>query len=202
MISSAAGDVIMLIHHTFPSQTPDIKEKRTDLKLIYILAIKGRTATIIQRYFFKLNQNNRFNFRQKLRHAYRQRRNVFSCNSVGWFIYRSERSISNIYVKGLTVWLKFIGKTNRSKNPIKVALFTISCISFIFLIGIGSFCTNFIKVYSSQRIDHFPHLRIHLWYKDCPIYPVQTRINSLCLFLLFLFMPLALLCQNDVRINA
>ena len=40
----------------------EIKEKRRDLKLIYILAIKGRTATIIQRYFYKLHHNNRFNF--------------------------------------------------------------------------------------------------------------------------------------------
>ena len=54
-----------------------------DLKLIYILAIKGRTATIIQRYFFKLNHNNSFNFRQKLRDAFRERQNIFSRNSVG-----------------------------------------------------------------------------------------------------------------------
>ena len=56
--------------------------------MIYILAIKGRTATIIQRYFSNLNLNNKFNFRQKLHDAFRERRNVFSRNSVGWFIWR------------------------------------------------------------------------------------------------------------------
>ena len=55
--------------------------------MIYILAIKGRTAAIIQRYFSNLNLNNKFNFQQKLHDAYRQRQNVFSRNSVGWFIY-------------------------------------------------------------------------------------------------------------------
>ena len=56
----------MLFHH----KHLEIKEKRKDLKLIYILAIKGRTATIIQRYFSNLNLNNKFNFRQKLRDAF------------------------------------------------------------------------------------------------------------------------------------
>ena len=74
----------MLFHH----KHLEIKEKRRDLKLIYILAIKGRTATIIQRYFSNLNLNNKFNFRQKLRDAFWERRNVFSRNSVGWFIYQ------------------------------------------------------------------------------------------------------------------
>ena len=81
----------MVIHHAFPSQKHyeylEIKEKRRDLKMIYILAIKGRTATIIQRYFSNLNLNNKFNFRQKLRDTFWERRNVFSRNSVGWFIY-------------------------------------------------------------------------------------------------------------------
>ena len=91
--------------------------------------------------------------------------------------------------QGVDFSVKLFKTANRFKNPIKVALFTISCISFIFLIGIGSFCINFIKIYPLQRIDHLPPLRIHLLYKDCPVYPVQTRINSLCLFLLFLFTP-------------
>ena len=73
----------MLFHH----KHLEIKEKRRDLKLIYILAIKGRTATIIQRYFSNLNLNNKFNFRQKLHDAFLERRNFFSRNSVGWFIY-------------------------------------------------------------------------------------------------------------------
>ena len=73
----------MLFHH----KHLEIKEKRRDLKLIYILAIKGRTATIIQRYFSNLNLNNKFNFRQKLHDAFWERQNVFSRNSVGWFIY-------------------------------------------------------------------------------------------------------------------
>ena len=72
----------MLFHH----KHLEIKEKRRDLKLIYILTIKGRSATIIQRYFSNLNLNNKFNFRQKLRDAFRERRNIFSRNSVGWFI--------------------------------------------------------------------------------------------------------------------
>ena len=80
----------MVIHHAFPSQKHyeylEIKEKRRDLKMIYILAIKGGTAAIIQRYFSNLNHNNKFNFRQELRDAYRQCQNVFSRNSVGWFI--------------------------------------------------------------------------------------------------------------------
>ena len=79
-----------MLHHAFPAQKPyrhlEIKEKRRDLKIIYILAIKGRTATIMQRYFSNLNHNNKFNFRQKLSDAYGQRQNVFSRNSVGWFI--------------------------------------------------------------------------------------------------------------------
>ena len=62
------------------------------------------------------------------------------------------------YCQGLTFSVKSFKTANWFKNPIKVALFTILCISFIFLIGIGSFCTNFIKVYPSQRIDHFPIL--------------------------------------------
>ena len=69
--------------------------------MIYILAIKGRTATIIQRYFSNLNLNNKFNFRQKLRDAFWERQNVFSRNSVGWFI--SDLAVNNDTVTWLNV---------------------------------------------------------------------------------------------------
>ena len=133
--------------------------------------------------------------------------NVF-CINIRLFFWQSLETIENMFYKHVYYYenyysleIKFMSRgwlidfsvksfktANWFKNPIKVALFTISCISFIFRIGIGSFCTNFIKIYPSQKIDHLPHLRIHLLYRD---YPVQTWINSLCLFLLFLFMPIA-----------
>ena len=53
--------------------------------------------------------------------------------------------------------------------------------------------------YPAHKIDHLPHLRI---LSLCMDHSMLTRINSLYPFLLFLFMPLAFLCLNDVRINA
>ena len=75
----------------------------------------------------------------------------------------------------------------------------ISCVSLIFLVEIWSFCTNLLGNYPSHKIDQFPLLRI---LSLCMDHSMQTRIISLYLFLLFLFMPLALSGQNDVRIHA
>ena len=45
-----------------PYEHLEIKEKRRDLKIIYILAIKGKTATIIQRYFSHLKPFKEISF--------------------------------------------------------------------------------------------------------------------------------------------
>ena len=97
--------------------------------------------------------------------------------------------------------LKFIGKTNRLKISLQNAYFLfwpISCISLIFLIEIWSFCTNLLENYPAHKIDQLPLLRI---LSLCMDHSMQTRINSLYLFLLFLFMPLALFGQNDVSLD-
>ena len=73
----------------------------------------------------------------------------------------------------------------------------ISCISIVFLIENWSFYTNLLENYPSHKIDQLPLLRI---LSLCMDHSMQTRINSLYLFLLFLFTPLALFGQNDVRI--
>ena len=91
--------------------------------------------------------------------------------------------------------LKFIGKTNRLKISI---IFTILCNSLISLIEIWSFCTNLLENYPSHNIDQLPLLRI---LSLCMDHSMQTRINSLYLFLLFLFTPLALFGQNDVSLD-
>ena len=75
----------------------------------------------------------------------------------------------------------------------------ISCVSLIFLIEIWSLCTNLLENYPSHKIDQLPLLRI---LSLCMDHSMQTRIISLYLFLLFLFTPLALFGQNDVRIHA
>ena len=59
--------------------------------------------------------------------------------------------------------------------------------------------SNVLENYPAHKIDHLPHLRI---LSLCMDHSMLTSINSLYLFLLFLFMPLALFGQNDVRINA
>ena len=74
----------------------------------------------------------------------------------------------------------------------------ISCVSLIFLIEIWSFCTNLLENYPSHKIDQLPLLRI---LSLCMDHSMQTRIMSLYLFLLFLFMPLALFAQNDVSLD-
>ena len=74
----------------------------------------------------------------------------------------------------------------------------ISCVSLVFLIEIWSFCTNLLKNYPSHKIDQLLLLRI---LSLCMDHSMQTRIVSLYLFLLFVFMPLALFGQNDVRIH-
>ena len=97
--------------------------------------------------------------------------------------------------------LKFIGKTNRLKISLQNAYFLfwpISCISLIFLIEIWSFCTNLLENYPAHKIDQLPLLRI---LSLCMDHSMQTRINILYLFLLFLFMPLALFGQNDVSLD-
>ena len=75
---------------------------------------------------------------------------------------------------------------------------SISGISLIFLIEIWSFCTNLLENYPVHKIDQLPLLRI---LSLCMDHSMQTRINSLYLFLLFLFTPLALFGQNDVSID-
>ena len=75
----------------------------------------------------------------------------------------------------------------------------ISSISLIFLIEIWSFCTNLLENYPLHKIDQLPLLRI---LSLCMDHSMQTRIISLYLFLLFLFTPLALFGQNDIRIDA
>ena len=50
-------------------------------------------------------------------------------------------------VKGRLIRLNFIGKTNRFKNPIKVALLTMSCISFIFHIFVHIADRNWFILY-------------------------------------------------------
>ena len=62
-----------------------------------------------------------------------------------------------------------------------------------------SFCSNLLGNYPVHKIDQLPLLRI---LSLCMDHSMLTRINSWYLFLLFLFMPLALFGQNDVRINA
>ena len=74
----------------------------------------------------------------------------------------------------------------------------VSCISLIFLIEIWLFCTNLLENYSAHEIDQLPLLRI---LSLCMDHSMQTRINSLYLFLLFLFMSLALFSQNDVSLD-
>ena len=77
-------------------------------------------------------------------------------------------------------------------------LWLISCVSLIFLVEIWSFCTNLLENYPAYKIDQLPLLRI---LSLCMDHSMQTRINSLYLFLLFLFMPLALFGQNDVSLD-
>ena len=74
----------------------------------------------------------------------------------------------------------------------------IFCISLKFLIEIWSFCTNLLENYPVHKIDQLPLLRI---LSLCMDLSMQTRINSLYLFLLFLFMLLALFGQNDVSLD-
>ena len=74
----------------------------------------------------------------------------------------------------------------------------ILCISLIFLIEIWSFCTNLLENNPAHKIDQLPFLRI---LSLCMDHSMQTRINSLYLFLLFLFMPLAVFGQNDVSLD-
>ena len=98
-------------------------------------------------------------------------------------------------VMGWQNQLKFIGKTNRLKISL---IFTISCNSLISLVEIWSFCTNLLENYPSCKIDQLPLLRI---LSLCMDHSMQTRINSLYLFLSFLFTPLALFGQNDVSLD-
>ena len=96
----------MVLHHAFPAQKHyehlEIKEKRRDLKIIYILAIKGRTATIIQRYFSHLKPFKEISFRQKLCNAFWERQNVFSCIPVGWFICTNNFFFNTLYCNAFT----------------------------------------------------------------------------------------------------
>ena len=103
---------------------------------------------------------------------------------------------------GMTESVKVHRKDQSVKDFTSKCLFLlfwpISCISLIFLIEIWSFCTNLLENYPSHKIDQLPLLRI---LSLCMDHSMQTRINSLYLFLLFLFTPLALFGQNDVRIH-
>ena len=108
----------------------------------------------------------------------------------------------NSTVMGWQNRLKFIGKTSRLKISLQNVYFycfgLISCMFLIFLIEIWSFCTNLLENYPSHKIDQLPLLRI---LSSCTDHSTQTRINSLYLFLLFLFTPLALFGQNDVSLD-
>ena len=101
--------------------------------------------------------------------------------------------VNSISVMGWQNRLKFIGKTNQLKISL---IFTISCNS---LISLWSFCTNLLENYPSRKIDQLSLLRI---LSLCMDHSMQTRINSLYLFLLFLFMPLALIGHNDVSLDS
>ena len=96
-------------------------------------------------------------------------------------------------------WLNFIGKTSWLK---KMLIFTIlanfvcfPCISDRNLIIL----LNLLENYPAHKIDHLPHLRI---LSLCMDHSMLTGINSLYPFLLFLFMPLVLLCLCEAWINA
>ena len=93
------------------------------------------------------------------------------------------------YCQGLTVWLnfmlKFIGKTNR------LLILIIPCISDRNLFILAFILLNLIQKWPSSKIDHFPHLRIHLLYTDQLFCLIVTWINSFYLSLLSLFMPIA-----------
>ena len=107
------------------------------------------------------------------------------------------------YCHGMTELVKVHRKDQSVKDFTSKCLlllfWPILCISLIFLIEIWSFCTNLLENYPLHKIDQLPLLRI---LSLCMDHSMQTRINSLYLFLLFLFMPLALFGQNDVRIHA
>ena len=125
-------------------------------------------------------------------------------NSVGIFLPKSDQKrilIDNCH--GMTKSVKVHRKDQSVKDFTSKCLFLlfwlISCISLIFLIEIWSFCTNLLENYPLHRIDQLPLLRI---LSLCMDNSMQTRINTLYLFLLFLFAPLALFGQNDVRIHA
>ena len=102
----------------------------------------------------------------------------------------------------MTESVKVHRKDQSVKDFISKCLFllfwSISCNSLIFVIEIWSFCTNLLENYPSRKIDQLPLLRI---LSLCLDHSMQTRINSLYLFLLFLFMPLALCGQNDVSLD-
>ena len=102
----------------------------------------------------------------------------------------------------LTNRLNFKGKTNRLKVSLQNAYFLLFWLIVYFpyisdrnLIILFKFTWN----YPAHKIDQLPLLRI---LSLCMDHSMLTRINSLHLFLLFLLTSLALLGQNDVRINA
>ena len=107
------------------------------------------------------------------------------------------------YCHGMTESVKIHRKDQSVKDFTSKCLFLlfwpISCISLIFLIEIWSFCKNLLENYPAHKIDQLPLLRI---LSLCMDHSMQTRINSLYPFLLFLFTLLVLSGQNDVRIHA
>ena len=133
--------------------------------------------------------------------------------SVLWFsttngLYITMNNIKSIYTSHNVMEWQELVKVHRKDQSVKdftskwlfLLFWPISCISLIliFLIEIWSFCTNLLENYPSHKIDQLPLLRI---LSLCMDHSMQTRINCLHLFLLFLFTPLGLFGQNDVRIH-
>ena len=78
-------------------------------------------------------------------------------------------NLFQVSVKGLTVrlnfMLKFIGKTNQ----LLILLFLIiPCVSDRNLFILAFILLNLIQKWPSSKIDHLPHLRNHLLYRDYP----------------------------------
>ena len=123
----------------------------------------------------------------------------WSCNSHGLLIIFT---MGYDACHGMTESVKVHRKDQLVEDFISKCLFLlfwpILCNSLISLIEIWSFCTNLLENYPTRKIDQLPLLRI---LSLCMDHSMQTRINSLYLFLLFLFTPLALCGQNDVSLD-
>ena len=108
------------------------------------------------------------------------------------------------YCHGMTESVKVHRKDQSVEDFISKCLFLliwpILCVSLISLIEVWSFCTNLLENYYSCKIDHLLPLRILSLCKDQLFLLDCCMDHQLYLFLLFLFMPLALFwpewCQD------